>query len=160
MEETLKRRITVRGIIYKDGKLFCQRLKNADGSGRSFWCTPGGGLESGEALIDGLKREMMEETGVPAVVGKLLFVQQYSERQQSGDHDAYEFLEFFFHIENAEDYDMIDEHASHFDAEIFSCDFVDPATSNVLPQFLQTIDLNRYIAENLPVFLYTEFNQP
>ena len=79
MNDEYIRRITVRGVIYKDGKLFCQELKNADGTGRGFWCVPGGGLENGESLVEGLHREMIEETGVKPVIGKLLFVQQYSE---------------------------------------------------------------------------------
>lgn len=153
------RRVTVRGIIYKDGKLFCQELKNKDGTGRGFWCTPGGGLELGESLIDGLQREMLEETGVKATIGKLLFVQQYSEGAPTGEHGAQEFLEFFFHIENAANYDTIDEHASHFAAEILNYGFVDPKTSNVLPKFLQTIDIESYITSDLPPYVYAEFNQ-
>lgn len=155
------RRVCVRGIIYKDGKLFCQELKNKSttDAGRGFLCVPGGGLESGESLIEGLQREMIEETGVKAAVGKLLFVQQYSEGKPTGDYKADEFLEFFFHIENAADYVTIDEHASHFEAEIWSYGFVDPKTSNVLPKFLQTIDIESYIANDLPPFVYAEFNQ-
>lgn len=153
------RRVCVRGIIYKDGELFCQELKNKDGTGRGFWCVPGGGLESGESLIEGLQREMIEETGVKATIGKLLFVQQYSEGKPTGDYEAHEFLEFFFHIENAADYETIDEHASHFEAEILNYGFVDPKTSNVLPKFLQTIDIEGYIANDLPPYVYAEFDQ-
>lgn len=153
------RRVCVRGVIYKDGQLFCQELKNNDGTGRGFWCTPGGGLENGESLVEGLYREMIEETGVKPVIGKLLFVQQYSEGKPSGDYEAHEFLEFFFHIENADDYETIDEHASHFEAEILNYGFIDPKTSNVLPKFLRSQDVENTINGSSPVLVYAEFNQ-
>lgn len=152
-----QRRICVRGIIYKNGKLFCQELKNSAGTGKGFWCTPGGGLEPGESLTDGVRRELIEETGVAPIIGKLLFVQHYSENDPSGEYPASESLEFFFHIENPDDFDVIDKNASHYDAEIFECDFVDPKTSNVLPQFLQTIDMESYLTGNKPAYIHDEF---
>lgn len=154
-----KRRVCVRGVIYRDGKLFCQRLKSKNGQPKDFYCTPGGGLELGETLVGGLKREILEETGVNAVVGKLLFTQQYAEKDPTSDYKASEFLEFFFHIENPEDFEQIDEHASHYDAEIFDCEFVDPKTAAVLPAFIGKIDLADYIENNKNVYLYTEFRQ-
>jgi 8-oxo-dGTP pyrophosphatase MutT (NUDIX family) len=155
-----QRRICVRGIIYKNGKLFCQELRNADGSGRGFWCTPGGGLELGESLTAGVRREIIEETGVTPVIGKLLFVQQYSEGTPSDDHVVSEFLEFFFHIENPDDFDDIDlEATSHGMLEVSRCAFIDPAANTVLPKFLQTIDIEGYISSGRPVYVYDEFGQ-
>lgn len=155
-----QRRICVRGIIYKDGKLFCQELKNKDGSGRGFWCTPGGGLEPSESLVEGVRREIIEETGIEPVIGKLLFVQQYSENKPSGEHRVSEFLEFFFHIENPEDFNDIDlESTSHGTIEVSRCEFIDPATSHVLPKFLQTIDIEGYIEDDKPAYVYEEFSQ-
>ena len=52
----MHRHINVRGIIINDkGELFCQRLTARTGDGRDFWCTPGGGLELGESVLDGLR---------------------------------------------------------------------------------------------------------
>lgn len=159
MEED-QRRVCVRGIIYKNGKLFCQELKNTDGTGRGFWCTPGGGLEFGESLIDGVRREIVEETGVTPAVGKLLFVQQYSEDTTTSEHDTQEFLEFFFHIENPDDFNIIDlEATSHGTLEISRCEFIDPKISHVLPKFLQTIDIESYIKNDKPAYIYEEFSQ-
>lgn len=147
------RRVNVRGIIFNDGKLFCQQLTpGADGEIRDYWCTPGGGLDEGESLHAGLYREMIEETGIAPKIGKLLFVQQFHDGKK-------EQLEFFFHIENVEDYEAIDLAAtSHGELEIANCEFIDPKHKNVLPALLQSIDLKSYIASNQPVSIWNELS--
>lgn len=121
---------------------------------RDFWCTPGGGLDIGESLTEGLYREMIEETGIVPKIGKLLFIQQFSE------DGVKEQLEFFFHIENAEDYKVIDlASTSHGDLEIDHVEFVDPREHHVLPVFLQTIDIQEYIDGNLPTMIYNELSE-
>ena len=148
---TFRRRINVRGIIFKDGKLLAQQLTpGSDGIVRNYWCTPGGGLDDGESLHQGLQREMIEETGIAPKIGKLLFIQQF--------HDGTkEQLEFFFHIENPEDYETIDLTAtSHGVAEIANVTFVEPANTTLLPQFLTGLDIQSYINETLPVRIESE----
>ncbi len=139
------RRVTVRGIIIKDGKLFAQRLKNKDGSTRDYWCTPGGGLDDGESLHDGLTREMIEETGITPVIGKLLFVQQYADEKR-------EYLEFFFEITNADDYEQIDlDSTSHGATEIADFGFINVMTERILPESLQQIDLHQPFGEQVQI---------
>lgn len=143
-----KRRITVRGIIFKDGLLLAQQL-TADHHGvqRDFWCTPGGGLDEGEALLDGLKREMIEETGVTPEIGRLLFIQQFFDGE-------YEQVEFFFNIENSNDYKNIDlSQTSHGIAEVKKVGFINLKESWILPKFLQDIDIQNYINENKDVLV-------
>jgi ADP-ribose pyrophosphatase YjhB (NUDIX family) len=145
------RRITVRGIIFKDGKLLAQELMPArNGQKRDYWCTPGGGLEPGESLYTGLHREMIEETGIVPIIGKLLFVQQYED-------DEKEFIEFFFHVTNADDYETIDlATTTHGLQEVENVDFIVPSGHNVLPAFLQTIDIQRHIDTDQPVIITNE----
>jgi 8-oxo-dGTP pyrophosphatase MutT (NUDIX family) len=145
---TTPRRINVRGIIFKDGKMLCQQLKaNANNLALDWWCTPGGGLETGESLYEGLRREMIEETNIAPNIGKLLFIQQF--------HDGTkEQLEFFFHIENVDDYATIDlATASHGELEIERVEFVALNDKNILPAFLQKIDIQKYIESEMPVFI-------
>lgn len=148
---TYTRRINVRGITFKDGKLLTQQLTpGSDGIVRDYWCTPGGGIDDGESLHEGLHREMVEETGIAPKIGKLLFIQQF--------HDgAKEQLEFFFHIENPDDYESIDLAATtHGIQEVANVAFIDPAQNNILPAFLASCDIASYLDDTLPVLITHE----
>ena len=139
----MKRRVNVRGVIINNnGELFCQRLTARNGDGQNFWCTPGGGLDIGESLHDGLRREMIEETGITPSIGKLLFVQQFTDTNAASRHGINEQLELFFHITNWQDYQNINlEKTSHGVEEVAECGFVDPKTTHILPAYLQQVDL-------------------
>jgi 8-oxo-dGTP diphosphatase len=145
------RRVAVRGIIFKDGKLLCQKLTAYRRNDRDFWCTPGGGLDLGEQLEAGLRREMIEETGIDPKIGRLLFVQQFSE---DGEKEQ---MEFFFLIENPDDYETIDlTSTTHGVEEIEHVEFIDAKSETVLPAFLQKIDLEKYVSTVQPVLMYEE----
>ena len=140
------RRISVRAVVLHDGKLLCARLKpyKEHLKEQDFWCLPGGGLDEGEALLDGIRREMIEETGIAPEVGALLYVQQFT-------YDDKDYIEFFFHVTNAEDYLAIDlSKTSHGEAEIEEIAFIDPVQKHVLPEFLSTENLDEIASSSSP----------
>jgi ADP-ribose pyrophosphatase YjhB (NUDIX family) len=50
-------------ILDPDDRLLLVRFVHPQ-TGEEFWTTPGGGLDPGEGLEDGLRRELREETGL------------------------------------------------------------------------------------------------
>lgn len=148
------RRVNVRGIIYREGKILAVRHRKRDGSSAPYYAIPGGGIDPTESLVDAMRRELMEETAVQAQVGRLLFMQQL----QSGRAGFTEELECFFLIENPEDFTSVDLAAStHGAEEIAVCEFVDPAQTTILPKFLTEIDLAHYIDTVRPVLIVDNF---
>ena len=154
----MRRRVNVRGIIINNkGEIFCQKLTANTGKGRDFWCTPGGGLEIGESLLGGLRREMIEETSVEPEIGKLLFIQQFADTNPSSKHGVCEQLEFFFLITNWQDYQHINlEQTSHGVKEVARCGFVDPKTTRILPSYLTEVDLDWLINKSTDVHIMSE----
>lgn len=142
-------RVAVRGIIILENKIFCVRLKPyRHKESSTYWCTPGGGVEAGQALIPALERELVEELGVTPQVGKLLYVQQFTYKEQ-------EQLEFFFQIENPEDYLHIDlRKTSHGNDEIAEYGFKDPGTLQLLPQFLSNAKFDEATLSRTQIFNY------
>lgn len=135
----LNRRLAARALIINDDKLFVVKLKKKPGLepsiGIEYWCTPGGGIDQGEAIIPALEREMIEETGIKPAIGNLIYIQQF-------ENNNLESIEFFFHVTNGDDYLNIDlSQTSHGNIEIAEIDFFDPKTINLLPKFLTEVDL-------------------
>lgn len=65
-KEKMEFRPAAYAILIKDKKILLIRMKR---TGKYFF--PGGGIEKGEKLEDGLRREVMEETGLEIEIGKL-----------------------------------------------------------------------------------------
>ena len=131
------KRITVRAVIAHDDKLLLVKLKAHINQGADFYCTVGGKLEEGEGLVEGLEREVAEETGITPEVGRLLYIQQF---EVDGGHG----LDFLFHVTNGPDYTDIDlSNTSHGEEEIHEIGFYDPSEVTVLPEFLKEVDLSR-----------------
>lgn len=137
----------MRGFIFADGKLLCVKLSDYNEVIKAdYWCLPGGGLEFGESLQEGVARELYEELGVQAKVGNLLYVQQFTS-------DGEEHLEFFFHITNPEDFVDFDlSQTSHGVEEIKELEFVDPKSSYILPRFLSEANIAEDISSAIPQF--------
>lgn len=155
MEHYTGRRMNVRAIIYKDGKLLAVKHKHGEDISH-YYAVPGGGLDPQESLVDGLARELREETGVNAVIGNLLFIQQFPSARAGYAEE----LEFFFTVKNPDDFTNIDlETTSHGAEELAVCEFVDPASVTLYPEFLQSIDLVGYANNDRPTLVIDNLHE-
>jgi len=153
----INRRVAVRAIITNGTELFCVKLKKFPGTesneGQNFWCTPGGGVDVGEPLIAALEREIIEETGIKPVIGNLLYIQQFQ-------HGDWEHMEFFFHVSNHDNFRSIDlANSTHGYIEIAEASFLNPSSSDVLPEFLRHTNLTEDIASGRTKY-FNNFSQP
>lgn len=90
-----RQRIGTYGLAVHDGSALLVRVAQGyPGAGR--WTLPGGGLEHGEDPLDGLRREVAEETGLPATVGDYLLTD--SHHLVADDRDLH-LLRFVWRIE-------------------------------------------------------------
>jgi len=148
------RRVTVRAIIVLDGKLLCVQQKPYSAISASMvqtnsWATPGGGLDGGEAILAGLEREIIEELGIKPSIGNLLYIQQFAHKQE-------EQLELFFNVTNSQAFLNIDlSKTTHGDTEINKAEFIEPATSPILPKFLTTENIVEKINSNTPPTIFS-----
>ena len=63
---------SVTGIVIRDGRVLLAR--HTYGGGRGLFIVPGGYLQFGESPVDGVKREIMEETGVAVEPGRVVAI--------------------------------------------------------------------------------------
>lgn len=64
--------VGVGAVICGDGKILL--IRRANEPGRGLWSIPGGLVEVGERIVDAVKREVKEETGIDVEVGRLIDV--------------------------------------------------------------------------------------
>lgn len=156
----MERRINIRGIVVDDnGHIFAVKHRDRSTGGESeYWAVPGGGLDIGEALDDGLIREFEEELRIKATVGRLLFMQQFIFTHRDGSQS--EKMELFFHVTNTSDFQReINLAATSRGHELARVAFIDPAVSDILPDFLQKVDIRSYIDSNQPVLFVNNLQE-
>ncbi len=74
--------IGVGGVVISEGRVLLVRRGGPPLQGR--WSIPGGILEVGETLIEGVRRELAEETGIDVRVRTLIDVFERIDRDASG----------------------------------------------------------------------------
>ncbi len=112
--------VTCRALaIDQNQLLICQQ-----GQTHPFYCLPGGKLEVGETLEACLARELKEETGISAEIGKLLIINEWVTER---DHR----IEFFYWINNASDFRTADLATASHGHELAELLFADPTNPDL-----------------------------
>lgn len=86
--------IKCRGVVTTEDKILLAKHRHND---RDFYAFLGGHLEGEENGVKCAERELLEETGIKPEIGKLMYVNQYTEEDK-------DYLEFFFEVKNVNDY--------------------------------------------------------
>lgn len=68
----MARTITVVGAVFSTEESILAFRRNADRSAGGKWEFPGGKVEAGETPEEALRREVLEELGLPITVGRLI----------------------------------------------------------------------------------------
>lgn len=68
MAEALNFRLAAKGFVINDGRLLLLQRRLNDVQKPGIWELPGGRLEPAEDPVEGMKREMLEETGLSVEV--------------------------------------------------------------------------------------------
>lgn len=90
--------VRCRGVILHEGRLLTVRHAHDP----SFAVLPGGHLDHGETISECLVRELREELGVEAQVGRLLFVHTFY------DKEGRQLFEFLLEVMNGGDFASAD----------------------------------------------------
>ena len=75
------KRISARGFVISDkGLAVIFRRKINEKGTKEYYVIPGGGIDEGEDIVEGLKRELREELNIEVTVNDLAFVVETDER--------------------------------------------------------------------------------
>jgi ADP-ribose pyrophosphatase YjhB (NUDIX family) len=76
----VKHKISTGVLLFKEKKLLL--VKHVDPkNGFTWWVPPGGGLKGEESIFEAAKREVMEETGLNANIGRIVYIRQLIYKQ-------------------------------------------------------------------------------
>jgi ADP-ribose pyrophosphatase YjhB (NUDIX family) len=88
--DKIVQRLSAYGVLIRDDKVLVVKTHSDN------WEIPGGTPERGETLEQGLKRELKEEVGVDAIIGRMFYMRESFYHSPSGK--TYHSLQFYFLI--------------------------------------------------------------
>lgn len=141
MEKDKKIIIKVRAIVLHEGKLLMVRHPHDT----SYAALPGGHLEWGEDIKECLEREMVEELGVKPEIGRLFYVNNFTQT------DGKQYIEFFFEIKNGNDYLNTEKLARSHAHEIAEIVWISPTDDiNIRPQsFMEDFRTGKIVSNEI-----------
>ncbi len=86
-------RVSANAVIVRDNHVLVVEFDDESGVHFNF---PGGGIEADETIVDGLRREVKEETCADVDVGRLLLVAEYFPEKYAGKYGPVRKLILFF----------------------------------------------------------------
>lgn len=86
-------RVAIYGVLVEDGTVLLTNTRVPSGIVTNF---PGGGVALGEAPIDALAREFMEETGIVVSIERLLFCSQAF--QQNPEYPREQLIHMYYQV--------------------------------------------------------------
>jgi len=92
--------VGVGALIIRDDKVLLVKRANEPNKGK--WSIPGGVVKLGESLIDALKREVIEETGLEVDVLDVACVSEEIVRDDEGVKFHYVIIDFFADVVGGE----------------------------------------------------------
>ncbi|MDD2208772.1 MAG: NUDIX hydrolase [Bacilli bacterium] len=96
----MKRKIVLTGIFqFQDEFLAVQRTKNDDFMAGA-WEFPGGNMEYEETILEALKRELLEETGIIINPEKVKIINFYDEIKEKTEKYHYVELDFLIELDS------------------------------------------------------------
>ena len=84
-------RVRVMGLWKKDNKILLINHKNLNNE-NELWLPPGGGVEFDMSIMESLRKEYLEETGLTVTVGQFLYVNEFKS-------ESFHAIELFFEID-------------------------------------------------------------
>ncbi|MDE2030902.1 MAG: NUDIX domain-containing protein [Patescibacteria group bacterium] len=133
--------VRARAIILNNNKLLV--VKHSHDS--SFAALPGGHLEWGEDIKECLSREIVEELGINPEIGRLLYVNNFTEK------DTEQSVEFFFEVTNGYAYKDFENHTRTHAYELADILWIEPNDLvNILPkEFEEDFKLGKIISDQV-----------
>ncbi|WP_030671149.1 NUDIX hydrolase [Streptomyces sp. NRRL B-1347] len=86
MNTPTQNRVSAYAVVVEDGRMLLARLSDASPVfAPGLWHLPGGGIDPGEQPVQGLARELLEETGRELLDARLLDARSYAVRRHGID---------------------------------------------------------------------------